>query len=198
MKYQDCAEALQADNGPDARAGDAVRLATANINPATGLASDYLNHFNEAIMLLEMLPSCPDCRDDFLGWRPMSYREHFEASGFKGRALAIATYDAADPNLRGRLDALAAIMTAVLEATRASMGTGMPEASAVALAERAAQAVTHLAPVHMRIGRVERQLAPAARHRVAVDGNARRVRPAARHLDEHRGEVLAEALLDLR
>ena len=151
MKYQDCAEALQADNGPDARVGDAVRLATANINPATGLASDYLNHFNEAIMLLEMLPSCPDCRDDFLGWRPMSYREHFEASGFKGRALAIATYDAADPNLRGRLDTLAGIMTAVLEATRASMGTGMPEASAVALAERAAAL---LRPLVARAGAV--------------------------------------------
>ena len=49
-------------------------------------------------MLLEMLSSCPECLDDFLGWRPMSYREHFEASRFKGRDLAIAAYDAADPN----------------------------------------------------------------------------------------------------
>src|SRR5450830_1066934 len=87
-----------------ARAGGenarAARLRAANINPRTGLATDYLNHFNEAIMLLEMLSSCPDCRDDFLGWRPMSYREHFEASRFKGRVLAIAAYDAADPSLR--------------------------------------------------------------------------------------------------
>ena len=111
MKYQDCAEALQADDGPDGGAA-AARLAEANINPATGLATDYLNHFNEAIMLLEMLSSCPDCRDDFLGWRPMSYREHFEASRFKGRAMAIAAYDAADPSLRGCLDTLADTMTA--------------------------------------------------------------------------------------
>ena len=97
MKYQDCAETLQADDGADMAA---ARLSDANINPATGLATDYLNHFNEAIMLLEMLSSCPDCREDFLGWQPMSYREHFEASNFKGRALAIAAYDAADPNLR--------------------------------------------------------------------------------------------------
>src|SRR5665647_3413314 len=120
MKYQDCAEALQADDGPDGGAA-AARLAEANINPATGLATDYLNHFNEAIMLLEMLSSCPDCRVDFLGWRPMSYREHFLASGFKGRDLAIAAYDAADPNVRGCLDTLAGTMTAVLEATRAAM-----------------------------------------------------------------------------
>src|ERR1039458_7940954 len=110
MKYQDCAEALQADDGPDGGAA-AARLAEANINPATGLATDYLNHFNEAIMLLEMLSSCREGRDAFLGWRPMSYREHFEASGFKGRALAIAAYDAADPSLRGCLDTLVVAVT---------------------------------------------------------------------------------------
>ncbi len=125
---------MQADEDGGWPAG----LADANINPLTGLATDYLNHFNEAIMLLEMLSSCPDCIDDFLGWRPMSYREHFAASHFKGRDMAIAAYDAADPELRGSLDALANTMTAVLEATRAAMGPGMPPQAAGALAERAA------------------------------------------------------------
>ena len=115
-----------------------ARLAAANINPATGLATDYLNHFNEAIMLLEMLSACPECRDDFLDWQPLSYREHFEASRFKGRALAVAAYDAADPNLRFCLDTLAGSMTAVLEATRAAMNADIAPAAAVALAERAA------------------------------------------------------------
>ena len=147
MKYQDCAEALQADDGPI----DAARLAEANINPATGLASDYLNHFNEAIMLLEMLSSCPGCLDDIRGWRPMSYREHFEASRFKGRALAIAAYDAADPSLRGCLDILAGTMTAVLEATRAAMSAEIPPDAAVALAERAAAL---LRPLVARAGAV--------------------------------------------
>ena len=96
MKYQDYAGALQADDAAARRPSDA-RLAAANINPSTGLASDYLNHFNEAIMLLEMLSSCPDCLDDFLGWRPMSYREHFEASRVKGRSLAIAAYEVRQP-----------------------------------------------------------------------------------------------------
>ena len=151
MKYQDCAEALQADDGPDGGAGGAVRLADANINPATGLATDYLNHFNEAIMLLEMLSSCPECRDDFLGWRPLSYREHFEASRFKGRAMAIAAYDAADPSLRGCLDTLAGTMTAVLEATRAAMSLDIAPESAVALAEHAAAL---LRPLVARAGAV--------------------------------------------
>jgi hypothetical protein len=137
MKYQDCVEAVQAAD-EDGRAGYAPRLADANINPATGLATDYLNHFNEAIMLLEMLSGCPECLDDFLGWRPMTYREHFVASRFKGRDMAIAAYNAADPSLRNCLDTLAGTMTAVLEATRAAMSADMPRDAAAALADRAA------------------------------------------------------------
>ena len=90
---------------------DTARLAEANINPVTGFATDYLNHFNEAVMLLEMLPDCPDCIGDFLAWRPMNYREHFMASHFKGRNLAVAAYDAADPTLRDCLDTMATTMT---------------------------------------------------------------------------------------
>ena len=140
MKYQDCAEAVQAGD----EANDAPRMADANINPVTGLATDYLNHFNEAIMLLDMLSSCPECRDDFLSWRPMSYREHFVASRFKGRDLAIAAYDAADPNLRGCLDTLAGTMSAVLEATRAAMNAEMPADVAGALANRTAASLKPL------------------------------------------------------
>jgi len=148
MKYQDCAEAVQA---ADEDAGWPAGLADANINPLTGLATDYLNHFNEAIMLLEMLSSCPDCREELLAWRPMSYREHFAASRFKGRAIAIAAYDAADPDLRGRLDGLAGAMTGVLEATRAAMGSDMPPDAAGMLAERAAAS---LRPLVARAGAV--------------------------------------------
>lgn len=143
MKYQDCAEALQADDGG--------ALAGANINPSTGLATDYLNHFNEAIMLLEMLSSCPDCRDDLLAWEPMSYREHFEASRFKGRSIAIAAYDAADANVRGCLDTLAGAMTAMLTATRAAMNADMPPEATAALANRAAAL---LKPLVARAGAV--------------------------------------------
>ena len=147
MKYQDCVEAVQA---PDEEA-QPLRLADTNINPATGLATDYLNHFNEAIMLLEMLSACPECLEDFLGWRPMSYREHFTASRFKARDLAIAAYDAADPNLRHCLDTLAGTMTAVLEATRAVMAADMPRKASVMLGTRAA---AWLRPLVARAGAV--------------------------------------------
>src|SRR6202790_1995738 len=97
----------------DARA---ARLRAANINPRTGLATDYLNHFNEAIMLLEMIPDMPECAEDFLGWQPLSYCEHFTASNFKARALAIEAYDSADAGIRAEFDNLTTAMTSILTA----------------------------------------------------------------------------------
>ena len=130
---------------------DRARLAQANINPDTGLATDYLNHFNEAIMLLELLSACPDCLDDFLAWQPMSYREHFAASHFKDRALAVSAYEAADPAVRHCLETLADTMTSVLEATRAAMRSDLPHDAAAALAERSAAS---LKPLVARAGAV--------------------------------------------
>jgi len=54
------AHALDTHAGPEpARQADPARLAEANIHPATGLATDYLNHFNEAIMMLELSDDIP-------------------------------------------------------------------------------------------------------------------------------------------
>ena len=117
---------------------DPARLAAANINPKTGLASDYLNHFNEAIMLLDLLPTTPECIVELIGWEPLSYEEHFEQSNFKDRELAIAAYEAADPIARVRLDELADTMNALLVATceafqgRASLGAATHLASETA------------------------------------------------------------------
>src|SRR4249920_76359 len=85
---------------PGLNAARAAELKAANINPRTGLATDYLNHFNEAVMLLEMIPDIPECVEDFLQWHPLSYAEHFTASNFKARDLAISAYNSADPKIR--------------------------------------------------------------------------------------------------
>jgi hypothetical protein len=152
MKYQDCVEAAQApDAVADRKARGGLAACDTNINPVTGFATDYLNHFNEAVMLLEMLSSAPDCLDDFLAWQPLSYREHFAASHFKGRAMAIAAYDAAYPDRRDRLDALAGTMTAMLEATRAALRSGMPPEAGDLIAEAAA---VWLKPLIARAGAV--------------------------------------------
>lgn len=130
MKYQDCAEPAQA---ADEAADEAQRLCIAKINPRTGLATDYRNHFNEA---LEMLSACPDCIEDLMALQPLSYRQHFAASRFKSRDLAITAYEAPPPAARECLDALAGTMTAVLEATRAALRADMPVETAALVAAR--------------------------------------------------------------
>jgi len=128
-----------------------ARLLEANINPKTGLATDYLNHFNEAIMLLEMLSAMPDCVEDFTAWRPMSYAAHFAASNFKDKALAIDAYHAADPIARQNLDALASTMSTILTATREAMQMNL---SPRAAGELATQAAGWLKPLVARAGGV--------------------------------------------
>lgn len=151
MKYQDCVEAAADDDGAEAPACDVMRLAEANINPATGLATDYLNHFNEAIMLLDMLPSDAEFRADFLRWQPVSYRDHFAGSRSGTADAALAAYDCADPQARACLLALTDTMTALLEAARAALAADPPPLAAEALAEKTAAA---LKPLIARAGAV--------------------------------------------
>jgi hypothetical protein len=115
----------------------AAELRAANINPRTGLATDYLNHFNEAIMLLEMIPDMPECAEDFLGWHPLSYREHFIASNFKARELAISAYDSADAIIRSEFDNITSAMTSILVAVGTAMRETKQDRTRATLAEQA-------------------------------------------------------------
>lgn len=77
-----------------------------NVNPKTLLATDYLNHFNEMIMLLDMLPTAPaDIVADIGNWRHKSYEEHFHETGFRDKSLAIAGYHNAPDDVRAAFDA---------------------------------------------------------------------------------------------
>lgn len=126
-----------ADASPDDAAARAQRLADANINPRTGLATDYLNHFNEAIMLLEMIPDMPDCAEDFLTWQPLSYRDHFAASNFKARELAISSYEQSDAMLRAEFDSITNTMTSILIAVGDAMRESQHDSTRTTLAEQA-------------------------------------------------------------
>ena len=121
--------------GPDE--ARAARLRAANINPRTGLATDYLNHFNEAIMLLEMIPDMPECAEDFLAWQPLSYREHFMASHFKTRELAIEAYESADSAIRTEFDNITTTMTSILTAVSTAMREVNQDKTRATLAEQA-------------------------------------------------------------
>ena len=58
-----------------------------NISEISLLATDYLNHFNEIIMMVELIPTTPDCFEDAKSWQPMSYAEHFRTSCFTDKDL---------------------------------------------------------------------------------------------------------------
>jgi hypothetical protein len=135
-------------SGADAQARIAA-LRAANINPRTGLATDYLNHFNEAVMLLEMVPDMPECAEDFLGWRPLSYAEHFTASNFKARDLAIAAYESADARLRAEFDNITGAMTSILTAVSEAMRQAQQDKTRARLAE---QATGWVKPLVMQAG----------------------------------------------
>ncbi len=91
------------------------------VNPDTGLSTDYLNHFSEALMILEMLPAAPECLDDLLAWGPCNYVEHFERSGFADAGHVIAAYRAAEPAVIRSLDILTEVMTATLLGIREAL-----------------------------------------------------------------------------
>ncbi len=124
-----------ADEAIDAARSAALKAA--NINPKTGLATDYLNHFNEAIMLLEMIPTIPECADDFLSWQPLTYAEHFVASNFKGRDLAIAAYNEASAHIRLPFDEVCDTMTSILMAIRDAVASSRQDVTKMRLAEKA-------------------------------------------------------------
>ncbi len=77
-----------------------VARAKALINPASGLANDYLNLFNEIVMLIEQLPDMPELLDDIFAWRPVSYADYFKNSILPGRRETLDMYDGLSPQTK--------------------------------------------------------------------------------------------------
>lgn len=82
--------------------------AEAIVNPASGLANDYLNLFNEIVMLIEHLPVMPELIDDILRWRPVSYQSYFAKSVLPGRTSALEAYASLDSGFRRDFEAVVA------------------------------------------------------------------------------------------
>jgi hypothetical protein len=108
-----------------------------NINPQTGLSTDYLNHFTEAIMVLEMLSTIPECLDDLRAWQPRTYAEHFAVSHFTNREAIIGAYRNADPAVRQALDRASGLLNATVGRARQLMLQHIGTAEVEAIARRA-------------------------------------------------------------
>jgi hypothetical protein len=84
----------------------AEALAAANVHPESGLATDYLNHFNEVVMLLEMLGDMPDMAEEVLAWAPCAYAEHFQRTGYAGTDTVVAAWEAAPHALKAHFETI--------------------------------------------------------------------------------------------
>jgi hypothetical protein len=116
-----------------------ARLAGTPIHPRSLLATDYLNHFNEPAMLLDILADCPESLEDLAAWKPLSYADHFRASGLSYSELAIEAYRLAPAPFRIGFELVVAEMNALVDfairqATEA-IKTGDPSAFANIAAE---------------------------------------------------------------
>jgi hypothetical protein len=102
-----------------------------NIHEETLLATDYLNHFNEVIMLIGMISDMPECLEDAKAWEPKSYEAHFRDSAFTDKDLAILAYENAPARFRVPFDNTIAQMNDMVAAgvvrIEAALGEGNPE-----------------------------------------------------------------------
>ena len=80
------------------------RVKGTNICEQTLLATDYLNHLNEPIMLIEMVADVPDLLDELAEWQPKTYAEHSRDSSFTDKELAIEAYEWSPEQYRLRFE----------------------------------------------------------------------------------------------
>ncbi|MEP3233513.1 MAG: hypothetical protein ABJO30_11855 [Hyphomicrobiales bacterium] len=82
----------------------AEALTAINVNISTGFGTNYLNHFVEILLLLEMLPSMPECIEDIVLWKPISYSDHVRQSGLPKSELVLEAFQHSDAKRRDMLD----------------------------------------------------------------------------------------------
>lgn len=127
------------------------------VNPLSGLANDYLNLFNELVMILEQLPLMPDLFEDLCAWRPVSYQEYFRKSSLPGRHSALAAYERLSPVFRKRFEAfvseLDVVALASVAAVRKQFRDGPPEDN-VRLAETCYRAGEKMRQILLRASRL--------------------------------------------
>jgi hypothetical protein len=77
---------------------------------SAGLSNDYLNHYSEALMLIEMAADDPAIGAELADWNPISYRGYFEASELRRASAALLAYEALPEERRLAFEKLVASM----------------------------------------------------------------------------------------
>lgn len=119
-------------------------VADTTINTETLLSTDYLNHYNEVVMLLDLVPEMPEMVEDVCAWVPKTYQEHFRDSVFSHRDLAIAAYEHAPVKYRGPMDQVTDAMDAAIADGLPRLRAAADAGDAVTLASLAAELAEEL------------------------------------------------------
>jgi len=119
----------------------ALRVRGTNINERSLLATDYLNHFNEVVMMLDLVPQMPECLDEVRSWRPKPYKAHFRDSAFHDRDLAIEAYDVAPPAGRAAFEGTVGQLNDAIGAAIVAIEAAAAEGSAERIEQLAGAAV---------------------------------------------------------
>ena len=122
-----------------------------NVNLVSGLATNYLNHYIEILLLIEMLPDMHECFADILAWKPMSYCEHADCSKLPNSEIVLKVYNAVDKSRRQKLADLAHEANLALTNYINRAGTALDLNDTDLLREIAAEAKEYLTPAIERM-----------------------------------------------
>lgn len=131
----------QGDGPPDWDEGGFLamqaRAQGRNLDPVTLLATDYLNHFNEIVMLLEMVPDMPEILEEARAWEPRSYKEHFRHSTIADKDLAIAAYDVVPPRFKAPFENTVSLLDRLILTSVDRLAADVAEGNADVLRQNA-------------------------------------------------------------
>ena len=136
-------EAVAAEANGSAAATE--RTAGSAFSPAcAGLSNDFLNHYSEVLMLIEMAASDPAMSDDLMEWQPMGYRAYFAASELRRAAAALEAYEALPEAQRAGFEKLVAAMDSLAIMAVFALQPPTDEGSAPVVVDETAPALRSL------------------------------------------------------
>lgn len=105
-----------APDAPDSFRTIQDKVRGTNISETTLLATDYLNHFNEVVMMLDVVPDMPSFLDELREWQPKSYQQHFKDATFSDSDLAVEAYDYVPLKFREPFEEIVALLDRFVDA----------------------------------------------------------------------------------
>lgn len=103
------------------------RVRGTNICEETLLATDYLNRYAGAAMLIQMTADMPDMLEELEGWEAVTYREHYLSTNIPDAELAVEAYEIALAKYREPLNIIVERMNGNVISARESLRTALME-----------------------------------------------------------------------